>query len=110
MLCLLLLPPAATPQVIRDGSLGRDGRGAIPGGVDSLGQRADYLISEELGARAGPNLFHSFERFDVRSGETATFEADLPTDHVLARVTGGTQSQIFGSAPLDDVPEIAHCR
>ena len=100
--CLSILTAAlwlalpADAQVIRDGSIGPGGPGLVAGGIDDLGQPATYLIHEGLAERAGTNLFHSFDQFSVGSGETTTFTALQPTDNVLGRVTGGSESQIFG--------------
>jgi filamentous hemagglutinin family protein len=89
--------------IVRDQSLGA-GRGEIvPPGTDPRGQPAHYLITPELGQRGGRNLFHSFERFGVGAGETATFTGPDPVagaqsiDHVLARVTGPRASAIDGT-------------
>lgn len=60
------------------------------------------------GARPGngPNLFHSFGRFDVGTGDIANFfnETGLPTSNILSRVTGGNQSQIYGTIQTTDFP------
>ncbi|MDR4481199.1 MAG: filamentous hemagglutinin N-terminal domain-containing protein [Nitrospira sp.] len=47
----------------------------------------------------GPNLFHSFGEFGVPVSNIANFlnETALPTSHILARVTGGNPSNIFGT-------------
>ena len=96
LLVLVVLATPVSAQVIRDGTIGLGGPGPVAGGLDDLGQPATYLIHEGLGERAGPNLFHSFDQFSVGTGETATFTATQPTDNVLGRVTGGSESQIFG--------------
>jgi filamentous hemagglutinin family protein len=60
-------------------------------------------MTPELGQRGGRNLFHSFERFEIGAGETATFTGPDPVagaqsiDHVLARVTGPRASAIDGT-------------
>jgi filamentous hemagglutinin family protein len=88
--------------VVRDGSLG-SGPLAVPSGIDPLGQPASYLIGPELGVQRGGNLFHSFQRFGVGIGESATFTGPDPVggsqsvSNVIARVTGGSASQIDGS-------------
>jgi filamentous hemagglutinin family protein len=49
------------------------------------------------GTQRGGNLFHSFRRFSVASGHTASFqgvEGDIT--HLLVRVTGGSRSRING--------------
>lgn len=52
----------------------------------------------------GPNLFHSFGEFDVPSNHIANFlnETKLPTTNILARVTGGHTSDIFGTIRTQD--------
>ena len=79
--------------MVRDGSIGPAGAGPVGPGLGDV----TYDISEDLGERAGTNLYHSFSEFGVALGETASFSASLPTDHVLARVTGGNESQVFGT-------------
>ena len=46
----------------------------------------------------GPNLFHSFDRFSVGTGDTARFSASGQTGvvNILSRVTGGQPSAIDG--------------
>jgi len=62
------------------------------------------------GARPGngPNLFHSFGRFDVGGGDIANFQntqvngAFPATSNILSRVTGGNPSQIYGTIRTTD--------
>lgn len=88
----LLLAGAAGAQVVSDGSLGPAGP------VDLVG--TTWQITEALGERSGSNLYHSFSLFDVAAGQTASFQPDASspptTDAVIARVTGGSPSQIGG--------------
>src|SRR5215813_504728 len=73
--------------VVRDGSLGSTPAGIVPPGPDDLGT-ATYLIRADLGEQRGGNLFHSFTRFSIGSGERATFTADgapSPIDNVISR-------------------------
>lgn len=76
----------ASAQVVTDGSLGA--------AVEIAGP--DRRISADLGARSGPNLLHSFERFDVPAGESATFEGGADVLAIVSRVTGGQPSAIDG--------------
>jgi filamentous hemagglutinin family protein len=51
----------------------------------------------EGGARRGVHLFHSFEAFNVGEGQSVYFtspSADI--QNILARVTGGSRSEILG--------------
>lgn len=54
-------------------------------------------IPAAYGRIAGRNLFHSFERFDIGTGEAATFTGPAGIDNVLSRVTGGVRSTIDGA-------------
>lgn len=59
----------------------------------------NYEVSEDLGWRAGTNLFHSFAVFDIGRGDRVTFTSDplMPDlSNVIARVTGGEASDIEG--------------
>ncbi|NES06943.1 MAG: filamentous hemagglutinin N-terminal domain-containing protein, partial [Okeania sp. SIO2F4] len=48
------------------------------------------------GTRSGANLFHSFDKFNVNSGQTANFLTTPDTSNILGRVTGGNASYING--------------
>jgi len=73
----------------------------------SLGQPAqalagpNYLIPETLGKLSGSNLFHSFQTFNILTGESANFTtATSGIANVISRVTGGSLSQINGLLKL----------
>lgn len=90
----VVLPPTVT-DIETDGSFGPQ---EPVGGVGGT-----YTIPETLGRRADTNLFHSFLAFDLAKGDTALFTADPAnlTENVLARVTSGSQSRIFGTLASD---------
>lgn len=55
----------------------------------------------------GPNLFHSFDQFNVGRGDTAQFlntTPSLSTSNILSRVTGGDPSSIFGAIDTTSYP------
>src|SRR5262245_34013142 len=83
---LSTLPTLSQAQITLDGSLGR--AGALTG--------PNYSIPADVGQLRGPNLFHSFGQFNVRSGESATFSGPDTVANILGRVTGGTTSTIDG--------------
>jgi filamentous hemagglutinin family protein len=64
-------------------------------GLTGTGVSAGPNISITGGQRFGPNLFHSFEQFNLSDGQTATF-ATQGANNVLARVIGGSPSVIDG--------------
>jgi filamentous hemagglutinin family protein len=57
----------------------------------------DYTIPETLGTLKGDNLFHSFEKFSIKTQETATFTGSDSIKNVISRVTGGEKSEIDGT-------------
>ncbi|MCP4702754.1 MAG: filamentous hemagglutinin N-terminal domain-containing protein, partial [Gammaproteobacteria bacterium] len=83
-----LLTRGAYAEVITDGTLGKEAR-ALAG--------PDYAIKADLGVRHGGNLFHSFRDFNLHSGESAVFSGPASINNVLARVTGGRESEINGA-------------
>jgi filamentous hemagglutinin family protein len=77
------------PQGIRlDGSVGTAGKVELPG--------PDYQIKPEYGKQSGANLFHSFQQFNIHSGESATFSGPASVKNIISRVTGGSASWIDG--------------
>ena len=50
----------------------------------------------EGGTRSGANLFHSFDKFNVPTNQTANFLTTPDTRNILGRVTGGNASIING--------------
>ena len=64
-------------------------------------QGPSYLIAQQLGKLSGSNLFHSFQTFNLATGESATFTTSTPgIANVISRVTGGDPSLIYGSVSL----------
>lgn len=83
---LALLPLPLRADVATDGTVGPARSLAGP----------DYLIPVDLGATAGDNLFHSFNKFSLTMDETATFTGPGHIANVISRVTGGEISNIDG--------------
>ena len=73
-------------EVVLDGTLGTSG--SLPG--------PNFVIDAPLGQQVGDNLFHSFERFNLDSTESATFTGPTTITNVISRVTGGEISSING--------------
>jgi len=88
---LILLPliyiPLLQAEVITDGTLGA--RVELPG--------KNFDITPDLGKQLGQNLFHSFDRFSLQAGESATFSGPSQIQNIIARVTGGNPSTIDGT-------------
>jgi len=86
LLLWLLMITMIHAEVVLDGSLGP--KGALPG--------PDFLIDSSFGQQVGPNLFHSFETFNINNPERAIFMGPVGIDNVISRVTGGQASFING--------------
>jgi filamentous hemagglutinin family protein len=82
----ILLATHGYAQIATDGTLGP---------VSNL-TGPDFRIGHELGVTLGTTLFHSFERFSIHSGESATFTGPETLHNVISRVTGGSVSTIDG--------------
>jgi filamentous hemagglutinin family protein len=81
---------AAHAGAVTDGSVGA---------VQSLS--GAMTVPQTLGTVRGGNLFHSFARFGIAVGESATFTTvDPGIRHVIARVTGGEASVLQGPLGL----------
>ncbi|MEO0456892.1 MAG: CHAT domain-containing protein, partial [Cyanobacteria bacterium P01_A01_bin.114] len=50
----------------------------------------------EGGTRAGSNLFHSFEQFDLDAGQLVDFRSGADIQNILGRIVGGEASSIDG--------------
>jgi filamentous hemagglutinin family protein len=87
LLAALLAAGPVPAQIVTDGSLGR--RESLSG--------PEVEIGADLGTRRGDNLFHSFERFGIATGQTATFTGPGDIRNVVSRVTGGEVSTIDGT-------------
>ena len=85
ILSLVLTFPVCA-DIVTDGTVG--GAQTLPG--------PNFTIPENLGSRAGANLFHSFQRFNIFRGESATFTGSNSIANVISRVTGGQASTING--------------
>ncbi|MBD0302856.1 MAG: filamentous hemagglutinin N-terminal domain-containing protein, partial [Tolypothrix sp. T3-bin4] len=51
----------------------------------------------EGGATRGSNLFHSFSEFNIQDGQSVYFANPTGIENILTRVTGGKESNIFGT-------------
>jgi len=89
LLTTAVMATSATAEVVFDGSIGN-----VPAGTLRSG---DFVIAETDGQLSGTNLFHSFERFNVNTGESATFTYNNQSlTNIISRVTGETGTAIQG--------------
>ncbi|HIK52641.1 MAG TPA: S-layer family protein [Oscillatoriales cyanobacterium M59_W2019_021] len=82
----LALPPRVCAQIVPDSTLPQPSTVTVE----------DALQRIAGGTQAGGNLFHSFDRFNVRAGETTYFDNAPSIDNIITRVTGGSPSAIDG--------------
>ena len=74
------------------------------GGVAQTLTGPKFLIPQTLGKLSGNNLFHSFQTFNIGTGEIATFTTTTSTiANIFSRVTGGSASTINGALKLQAV-------
>jgi filamentous hemagglutinin family protein len=76
----------ASAQIRTDGTMGAARNLAGP----------NFAIGADLGKQVGANLFHSFNTFNVRTGESATFSGPVGTNNIIGRVTGRQTSSVDG--------------
>ena len=75
------------------GQIATDGTVGPAVSLDGL----DVTVAQDLGARRGDNLFHSFQTFNIQTGGSATFTGANDIANVISRVTGGEVSTIDGT-------------
>ena len=66
--------------------------GSLPTEVD----RSEQTVEINGGAKAGNNLFHSFEAFSVSNGQEVFFNNAADINNIISRVTGNSISEIDG--------------
>jgi filamentous hemagglutinin family protein len=71
-----------------------DGRFSRAQTLNAVG--GNYAITADLGKLVGSNLFHSFGKFGLSTGESAAFSGPTTVSNVIGRVTGGSRSDIDG--------------
>lgn len=82
-----------TAEVVFDGSIGPNAAGVTRSG--------DFTITEADGVVAGSNLFHSFDTFNVNTGESATFTSSGSVENIISRVTGSNITEMDGLISSD---------
>lgn len=88
-LWLSLFGASGRAQIVTDGTAGSEPATELQG--------PHYTIADDLGEHRGRNLFHSFHRFNVHAGESATFTGPPTVENIVSRVTGGEASSINGN-------------
>ena len=84
-------------QILPDNTLGSESSVLMPGDVRDL---------IEGGATRGSALFHSFEEFNVNTGQQVYFANPIGIENILSRVTGFNPSQIDGLLGVDGMANL----
>jgi filamentous hemagglutinin family protein len=83
----------AYAQVIPDRTLGDRNSIIVPNAEIRNGRPIDRI---DGGAVRGSNLFHSFQQFNINSGQSIYFANPSGITNILSRITGGGVSNIEG--------------
>jgi filamentous hemagglutinin family protein len=83
-----MTPLWVSAQIVPDETLGTESSVIVPSSTEDI-------ISG--GATRGPNLFHSFEDFNVLGNQRVYFLGTEGLDRIFARVTGNIPSSILGT-------------
>ncbi|NEQ48386.1 MAG: filamentous hemagglutinin N-terminal domain-containing protein [Leptolyngbya sp. SIOISBB] len=89
-------------QIMPDATLGAEASVVMPNAVIQ-GTPADLI---EGGAIRETNLFHSFEAFNVNTGQRVYFGNPIGIENILTRVTGNDISDIMGTLGVDGVANL----
>ncbi|MGK7919634.1 MAG: filamentous hemagglutinin N-terminal domain-containing protein [Trichodesmium sp.] len=100
---LLILPSllgqnSANSQIIPDQTLGSES--SVIRNVEQLKKQI------EGGAIRGSNLFHSFQEFNVREGQSVYFSNPAGIANILTRITGNNPSNILGKLGVDGIANL----
>ena len=98
--CALTANQALAQQsnnIIPDNTLGGE-NSRLNSNVEINGINADRI---DGGARRNSNLFHSFQEFNINNTQAVYFANPDGIENILTRVTGGNQSNIFGTLGVD---------
>ncbi len=82
----------AIAQIIPDNTLGTENSAIAP-----KDKKSPHLTLIEGGAIRGSNLFHSFSHFNVNEESSVYFANPTGIDNIITRVTGNSNSKIFGT-------------
>lgn len=105
LLGISLLPIQVHAQSITAASDGI-GTSVIEGAIgDFVIGTGDYLIEDGQAITSDNgeiNLFHSFDNFNLTTGERAIFNSPNGVTNIVGRITDGSPSLIDGSIIVDD--------
>lgn len=95
---LLMMAFTAAQLAQAEGGIATDITSGAVQTLSLLGDTQDVTIKQDYGKTIGNNLFHSFDQFNINTGQTVTFTENTVNslNNVISRVTGGSSSDING--------------